>query len=99
MYIAICVAVAVVALALGCIATIAVQKSIGRSRAKTIIDEATREGEVLRQKEVLRGKTFTSLKKKSPASNLKPGILAKLCYKTMGFSSESSCSSKSFGII
>ena len=56
MYIAICVAVAVVALALGCIATIAVQKSIGRSRAKTIIDEATREGEVLRQKEVLRGK-------------------------------------------
>ena len=56
MYIAICVAVAVVALALGCIATIAVQKSNGRSRAKTIIDEATREGEVLRQKEVLRGK-------------------------------------------
>ncbi|MDE7119600.1 MAG: ribonuclease Y [Muribaculaceae bacterium] len=56
MYIAICIAVAVVALALGSAATIAVQKSIGRSRAKAIIEEATREGDVIRQKELLKGK-------------------------------------------
>lgn len=56
MEIAIYIAVAVVALALGSFATIAAQKSMARSRAKTIIDEAQREAEVLRQKELLKGR-------------------------------------------
>ena len=56
MDIAIYIAVAVVALALGSFITIAAQKSMARSRAKTIIDEATREAEVLRQKELLKGR-------------------------------------------
>ncbi len=49
-------AVAVVAIAIGSLATILVQRSLARSRAKTIIDEATREGEVLRQKQELKGR-------------------------------------------
>ena len=56
MEIAIYIAVAVVAIALGSFATIAAQKSMARSRAKTIIDEARREAEVLRQKELLKGR-------------------------------------------
>ena len=56
MEIAIYIAVAVVALALGSFVTIAAQKSMARSRAKTIIDEAQREAEVLRQKELLKGR-------------------------------------------
>ncbi len=56
MEIAIYIAVAVVALALGAFVTIAAQKSMARSRAKTIIDEAQREAEVLRQKELLKGR-------------------------------------------
>lgn len=49
-------AIAVVALAVGAFATIAVQKSVARSRAKTILDEAAREAEVIRQKELLKGR-------------------------------------------
>ena len=49
-------AVAVVALAIGCLATIAVQNMTGRNRAKTIIEEAGREAEVIRQKELLKGR-------------------------------------------
>ena len=49
-------AVAVVAIAIGSLATILVQRSLARSRAKTIIDEATREGEVIRQKQELKGR-------------------------------------------
>ena len=49
-------AVAVVALAIGCLATIAVQNMTGRNRAKTIIDEAGREAEVIRPKELLKGR-------------------------------------------
>lgn len=49
-------AIAVVALALGAFVTVAVQKSMARSRAKTIIDEASREAEVIRQKELLKGR-------------------------------------------
>ncbi len=49
-------AIAVVALAVGAFATIAVQKSMARSRAKTILDEAAREAEVIRQKELLKGR-------------------------------------------
>lgn len=49
-------AVAVVALAVGSLATIAVQNMIGRNRAKTIIEEASREAEVIRQKELLKGR-------------------------------------------
>ena len=56
MNVIIIIAVAVVALALGSLATVAVQKSTARSRAKTIIDEATREAEVIRQKEALKGR-------------------------------------------
>lgn len=56
MNIIIYLAIAVVALALGAFATIAVQKSMARSRAKTIIDEAAREAEVIRQKELLKGR-------------------------------------------
>ncbi len=56
MEIAIYIAVAVVALALGSFVTIAAQKSMARLRAKTIIDEAQREAEVLRQKELLKGR-------------------------------------------
>ena len=48
------VSVAVVAIAVGALATIAVQKAMARSRAKIIIDEAVREGEVIRQKELLK---------------------------------------------
>lgn len=50
------VSVAVVAIAVGALATIAVQKAMARSRAKIIIDEAVREGEVIRQKELLKGR-------------------------------------------
>ena len=49
-------AVAVVALAIGCLATLAVQNMTGRNRAKTIIEEAGREAEVIRQKELLKGR-------------------------------------------
>ncbi len=49
-------AVAVVAIAIGSLATILVQRSMARSRAKTIIDEAMREGEVIRQKQELKGR-------------------------------------------
>ena len=50
------IAIAVVAIALGVLATLLIQKAMGRSRAQIIIDEARREGEVLRQKEVLKGR-------------------------------------------
>ena len=49
-------AVAVVALAIGSAVTIAVQNKTGRNRAKTIIEEAGREAEVIRQKELLKGR-------------------------------------------
>ena len=49
-------AVAVVAIAIGSLATILVQRSMARSRAKLIIDEARREGEVIRQKQELKGR-------------------------------------------
>ena len=50
------IAVAVIFGAIGVGATLMVQKSMARSRAKTIIDEAHREGEVIRQKEILKGR-------------------------------------------
>ncbi|MCM1070398.1 MAG: ribonuclease Y [Alistipes timonensis] len=49
-------AVAVVAIAIGSLATILVQRNLARSRAKIIIDEAMREGEVIRQKQELKGR-------------------------------------------
>ena len=49
-------AIAVVALAVGALATVEVQKAMARSRAKAIIDEANREAEVIRQKELLKGR-------------------------------------------
>ena len=50
------IAIAVVALAIGALATVVVQKSLARSRAKSIIEEANREAEVIRQKELLKGR-------------------------------------------
>lgn len=41
--------ITVVAAAAGVLATIWIQNRTGRSRARTIIDEATRQGEVIRQ--------------------------------------------------
>ena len=49
-------AIAVVALAVGALAAVGVQKAMARSRAKAIIDEANREAEVIRQKELLKGR-------------------------------------------
>ena len=49
-------AIAVVALAVGALATVGVQKAMARSRAKAIIDEANREAEGIRQKELLKGR-------------------------------------------
>lgn len=49
-------AIADVALAVGALATVGVQKAMARSRAKAIIDEANREAEVIRQKELLKGR-------------------------------------------
>lgn len=49
-------AIAVVALAVGALATVGVQTAMARSRAKAIIDEANREAEVIRQKELLKGR-------------------------------------------
>lgn len=49
-------AVAVVALAIGSLVTVAIQKSMASSRAKAIIEEANREAEVIRQKELLKGR-------------------------------------------
>ena len=49
-------AVAVVALAVGSLVTVAVQNRNARNRAKTIIEEAGREADVIRQKELLKGR-------------------------------------------
>ncbi len=46
----------VVAAIIGCVVTMLVQRATGRSRAKTIIEEANREAEVIRQKELLKGR-------------------------------------------
>lgn len=40
-------------MALGCVVTVAVQKSLARNRAKTILEEAQREAEVLKKNKVL----------------------------------------------
>lgn len=47
------IVVGVVAAVIGVATTIIVQKSIGRSQAKTIVDEAKQEAEVLKQKKLL----------------------------------------------
>ena len=44
---------AVAGIALGYVITVAVQKSLARNRAKTIIDDAKREAEVLKKNKVL----------------------------------------------
>ena len=49
-------AVAVVALAVGSLVTVAVQNRSARNRAKTIVEEAGREADVIRQKELLKGR-------------------------------------------
>lgn len=45
------------------------------------------------------GKLLHLFQKKDPVSNLKPGCTVKENHKTMGFSSEPSCSSKSLGMM
>ncbi len=47
------IVVGVVAALIGVVATIIVQKSVGRSQAKTIVEEARQEAEVLKQKKLL----------------------------------------------
>ncbi len=56
MTIIIYIAIAVVGLAIGAFGTVVVQKSMARSRAKTIIDEAVRESDVILQKAKLKGR-------------------------------------------
>ena len=56
MTIIIYIAITVVGLAIGAFGTMAVQKSMARSRAKTIIDEAVRESDVILQKAQLKGR-------------------------------------------
>ena len=46
-------AIAVVAIALGIFGTLAVQKSMAKSQAKTIIDEANREAEAIKKDKLL----------------------------------------------
>lgn len=48
--------ITVVAAAAGVLATIWIQNRTGRSRARTIIDEATRQGEVIRQEQALKSR-------------------------------------------
>ncbi len=50
------VVIAIAALAAGAFATLMVQQSMARSRAKTIVDEANKEAELIRQKELLKGR-------------------------------------------
>ena len=69
MTILIYIAIAVLGLAIGSLGTIAVQKSMARSRAKTIIDEATRESDVILQKAKLKGRE-EGLKIKDEAEKL-----------------------------
>ena len=69
MTILIYIAIAVLGLAIGSLRTIAVQKSMARSRAKTIIDEATRESDVILQKAKLKGRE-EGLKIKDEAEKL-----------------------------
>ena len=45
--------IGIVALAVGVIATLLVQKTIARGKAKTILEEAAREAEVLKEKKIL----------------------------------------------
>ena len=48
--------ITVVALAIGVLGTILIQNKMARSRAKSIIEEANREGDVLRQKQLLKSR-------------------------------------------
>jgi len=48
--------IAVVAIAAGVVGTILIQNKIARSRARAIIDEANREGEVIRQQQLLKSR-------------------------------------------
>ncbi|MBR5437248.1 MAG: DUF3552 domain-containing protein, partial [Muribaculaceae bacterium] len=45
--------IGIVALAVGIVGTVIVQKTIARGKAKTIIENATREAEVLKEKKIL----------------------------------------------
>lgn len=71
------IAVIVVSVAVGVIATIAVQKSMASSRAKTILDEATRESEVIIQKAKLKGRE-EGLKIKDEAEKLANQRMSKI---------------------
>lgn len=50
------VVIGVVALALGALITVSVQKSMAKSRAKSIIEEAQREGDLIKQNKLLEAK-------------------------------------------
>ena len=66
-----------VAAAAGVLATIWIQNRTGRSRARTIIDEATRQGEVIRQEQALKSRE-ESMKIKEEAEHQANQRLAKV---------------------
>ena len=69
--------ITVVAAAAGVLATIWIQNRTGRSRARTIIDEATRQGEVIRQERALKSRE-ESMKIKEEAEHQANQRLAKV---------------------
>lgn len=69
--------ITVVAAAVGVLATIWIQNRTGRSRARTIIDEATRQGEVIRQEQALKSRE-ESMKIKEEAEHQANQRLAKV---------------------
>ncbi len=69
--------ITVVAAAAGVLATIWIQNRTGRSRARTIIDEATRQGEVIRQEQTLKSRE-ESMKIKEEAEHQANQRLAKV---------------------
>ena len=69
--------ITVVAAAAGVLATIWIQNRTGRSRARTIIDEATRQGEVIRQEQALKSRE-ESMKIKEEAEHQANQRLAKV---------------------
>ena len=50
------ITVTVVGIAIGILGTILIQNKLAMSRAKSIVEEASREGEVIRQKELLKSR-------------------------------------------
>lgn len=71
------VLIGVIALALGALITLAVQKSLAKSRAKSIIEEAQREGDLIRQNKLLEARE-EEIKIKSDAEKQAQSRLSKV---------------------